>query len=160
MLFPFKSTRARFTAKTSIVMLSYSKTNSFRLSSTEKAITHICSSPLESTLPLLIVATQSGLVEVLRQDSSLMRLQRFSLSPGSSGRARLTGLIMHPRPNWLLDAQTTYSEKKSVTDDMHTKSRSTIDTIQPIKRHMGWQIDDTLHLQLPNLKSVSLSSLV
>ncbi|VUZ52092.1 unnamed protein product [Hymenolepis diminuta] len=121
------------------------------LSSTEKAITSICASPIDSNFPLLVVSTRGCLVEVLRQDSTLVCLQRFSLFPSGSAAPRLTSLILLPRPSWLLDAQTT-SVREESTDSLRAKSRDVLDTIQPIKRHMGWQMDDTLHMQLSNLK--------
>lgn len=124
------------------------------ISSTEKAICAISASPIDSGVPILAVSTRRGLVEILRQDPTLMRLQRFSVAPpGNASSPRLTGFIMLPRPSWLLDAQTS---GQSV--DNASKAGDPLDVLRPLKRHMGWQLDDILYMQLPNLKLVSLNS--
>ncbi|VDN95884.1 unnamed protein product [Rodentolepis nana] len=120
-------------------------------SSTEKAIISVCASPIDCGFPLLVVSTRGCLVEVLRQDSTLMRLQCFSLSPSTGIAPRLTGIMLVPRPSWLLDAQSTSVGEKS-TDNIRTRDRDALDTIQPIKRYVGWQPDDILHIQLSNNK--------
>ncbi|KAM7542046.1 hypothetical protein Aperf_G00000000931 [Anoplocephala perfoliata] len=118
------------------------------LSSSEKAICAISASPIDCGIPILAVSTRGGLVEILRQDSSLMHLQRFSVAPpGDAFSPRLTGFIMLPRPSWLLDAQTSGQSVGNAS-----KAGDPLDVLRPFKRHLGWQLDDVLYMQLPNLK--------
>uniref|UniRef100_A0A0R3WZH8 WD_REPEATS_REGION domain-containing protein n=1 Tax=Hydatigena taeniaeformis TaxID=6205 RepID=A0A0R3WZH8_HYDTA len=124
------------------------------LPSTEKAICHACASPVDSGLSLLAVSTLSGLVEILRQDACLVRLQSFSVVPplsGNSGSPRITGLLMVTRPSWLLESQTALSS--SAKPD----ASGSLESLRPAKRHLGWHVEDLLYLQLPNLKRDRIS---
>uniref|UniRef100_A0A5K3FEU2 WD_REPEATS_REGION domain-containing protein n=1 Tax=Mesocestoides corti TaxID=53468 RepID=A0A5K3FEU2_MESCO len=123
------------------------------LSSTDKAICCVCASPPESSLRLLAVGTRSGLVEVLRLDACLVRLQRFSVCPSEGDTAaapRITGLVMMPRPSWLLEEQ---SLAAAAPDQSPQDAPSDpLAAIRPLKRQLGWQPDDILYLKLPNPK--------
>lgn len=133
--------------------ISRARCSDCRLPSTEKAICYVCASSVDSGLPLLAVSTPAGLVEILRQDACLVRLQRFSVvpsPPGNSGSPRITGLLMVARPAWLLGSQT------AVGASTGSNASDPLEILRPLKRHLGWQVEDLLYLQLPNLKRVSL----
>ncbi|KAL5967202.1 WD repeat-containing protein 18 [Taenia solium] len=126
-----------------------------RLPSTEKTICYVCASPVDSSLPLLAVSTPAGLVEILRQDACLVRLQRFSVilsPPGNSGSPRITGFLMVARPAWLLESQA------AVGASTRSNSNDPLEILRPMKRHLGWQVEDLVYLQLPNLKRDRISN--
>lgn len=140
----------------------------YSLSAADKAITRLAASPIVSNLRLLAVGSRRGLVEVLRVDAALVRLQRFSLTPPtqslSNAETHITGLIFVPRPSWLLDGKSVSSEFNDATADVIMNDSTTekdasdpFAAIRPVKRHIGWNADDLLYLRLPNLKQVSIT---
>ncbi|KAL5107874.1 hypothetical protein TcWFU_006451 [Taenia crassiceps] len=97
------------------------------LSSIEKAICYVCASPVDSGLHLL------------------------AMPVSNSGSPRITGLLMVTRPAWLFEGQTAVgaSNKSNLSDPL--------EVLRPMKRHLGWQVEDLLYLRLPNLKRDRIS---
>ncbi|VDQ10105.1 unnamed protein product [Trichobilharzia regenti] len=104
---------------------------------------------------MLVVGARCGLIEILRPDSLITCIQRFSvLNPSitnDSTNNYLTGLCLIPRPDWLSDivgiesldsevsSKSDYSSEKSTGSNTNVRACS----IEPFKRHFGWRLDDT-----------------
>ncbi|KAA3674966.1 pre-rRNA-processing protein IPI3 [Paragonimus westermani] len=141
-----------------------------KLSASQKTITEIL---IPSTHPnLLIVGARGGLIEVLRSDSQLTVLQKFSvlnsaIATDQSGSCQLTGLCLAPRPDWLsvidgaVDAnnQTGFTlGSQSATTELSENDESGAGVfgrahcgIEPFKRHFGWHLDDLVRVRLPSV---------
>ncbi|XP_018654641.1 hypothetical protein Smp_165460 [Schistosoma mansoni] len=130
-------------------------------SASQKAITMMAMDP---NCEVLVVGARFGLIEILRPDSLLTCIQRFSVfNPSISNDSTntcLTGLCLIPRPDWLsntvgiesVDAKTS-SNSDHYTDQNGGLNSSNPRTcfIEPFKSHFGWRLDDTVCVRIPGL---------
>ncbi|CAL8102620.1 unnamed protein product [Calicophoron daubneyi] len=138
-------------------------TNS-QLPTAMKAITELILAPVDYSL--LVVGARGGLIEVLRPDAFLTRLQQFSvLNPINPTDAtvtyQLTGLCFVPRPDWLCtmserttsvnSAATHESDDGKIMDTSGEASSASRNFfgIEPLKRRFGWHLDDIVRVRLP-----------
>ncbi|KAK4474390.1 hypothetical protein MN116_001550 [Schistosoma mekongi] len=117
---------------------------------------------MDSNCEILVVGARCGLIEILRPDSLLVCLQRFSVFNPSitndSTNTCLTGLCLIHRPDWLSDTigiESVDSKASSNSDHDVVQNRdlnscnSRTCLIEPFKRHFGWRLDDIVYTRIP-----------
>ncbi|VDM00472.1 unnamed protein product [Schistocephalus solidus] len=136
------------------------------LNAAQKTITYVILAPEGN---LLAVGARAGLVEVLRMDGALTRLQRFSLlqsaAPSEVTAANvITGLCFVPRPHWLASANSPLESSTGAAaangGDSEDWREDPFVSLRPFKRQLGWNHDDLYYLRLPNLRQDRLPDLL
>ncbi|CAH8579815.1 unnamed protein product [Schistosoma turkestanicum] len=128
-------------------------------SASQKAIIMMAMDP---NCEMLVVGARFGLIEILRPDSLLTCIQRFSVfNPSITNNPTntcLTGLCLIPRPDWLSDTIGIESidSKTSSNSDHALSQNGSLNAsnprtcfIEPFKRHFGWRLDDTVYVRIP-----------
>ncbi|BHF69158.1 WD repeat-containing protein 18 [Sparganum proliferum] len=127
------------------------------LSAAQKTITYVVLAPEGD---LLAVGARAGLVEILRMDGALTRLQRFSLLQSAApsevtAGSVITGLCFVSRPHWLASSSSPLESSTGAAagdGDSEDWREDPFVSLRPFKRQLGWSHDDLYYLRLPNLR--------